>query len=152
MPKALVSIKRARPSHLNGINTLLERNGLLPITIDKIYKDSVAIVACMGESVVGFIWLGLMARQTMAYIDHFVVHEDFSGYGVGHALATKAHKAIQSKKTDYIFGVIRLENPSYTKSSINALKMAFGSDGYTYTYIFSTLSKINKELENGRRR
>jgi ribosomal protein S18 acetylase RimI-like enzyme len=134
-----MKIHRAHKSHLSRINTLLSNSGLLPITIDALNKRDIAVVVIDGPEVVGFIWCGLMAKKTKGYIDHFVVHPDYIGNGVGAMLGTKLLSVAQKLGVKFLFGVIE-HHASHDKSVINASKIGMQHYPVPHTIVFREIN------------
>lgn len=136
--------RKARPRDYSEIEALLQRHRMTadPSLIN--HRD-VALVAFDGDRIIGFLWVGLMAKNQMGYIDKFVVSSEYAGKGVGHELAQAALKECVKRGVREVHGFIR-EDASHYACGFNALKMAMASDGLPYTYVRGQLDFIVSEL------
>jgi len=112
---------------------------------DLVNDNDISLVATDGNKVVGFLWVGLMANNTMAYIDRFIVHQDYRGRGIGNKLGTAAFKQAAKKNVEEFHGFIKNDS-FYEASAVNALRLGLGGDNKPYTHVRGHLSFIASEL------
>ena len=119
----------------------------MTITESHLNKKDVALQARNNNGeLVAFMWAGIMANGTMAYIDKVVCHPDYAGTGIVRALYAEALRIGKQRGVKEAFGIIR-QDEHYIKAAANALKTAFGSDGYNYTYVVADINHVIKELQ-----
>ncbi len=94
----------------------------------------------------GFLWLGMMAKNTMCYLDKFTVHPDYTGRGVGNQLAHFAIQAAHKVGCRKTFGVIK-QDKYHDKSAMNALKVAIGATEGSYTFVCADIDMMISELK-----
>ncbi len=97
-------------------------------------------------NLVAFMWAGLMANGTIAYIDKVICSPEHAGRGVVRALYLEALKIGAKRGVKEAFGIIR-QDQYHDKAAANALKTAFGSDGYNYTYVLADVAHVMQELQ-----
>lgn len=95
---------------------------------------------------IGFLWVGLMAKNTLGYMDKFCVDKDYSKKGVGKALALALKDRLVKRRVKTVFGIIR-QDQYHDKSAMNALRMAVGGDQISYTYVIADVAHAIQELE-----
>lgn len=141
-------IKRATHSDIPAIRYLLMTNGAKMVLEDyHINKRDIALQARDKDTgaLVGFLWIGLMAKNQLGYLDKFVVDKAYSGKGIGNMLAKAALEECLKQKVRQVFGIIK-QDEYHDKSCVNALKMAMGSDAKPYTYVMTDIDHCVKEL------
>lgn len=141
----MVLIVRPKIQDLPGIQTLALNRGNMSVGQEHLNRRDIALVAKDASKIVGFLWIGLMAGNSMAYIDKFTVAQNYAGRGVGHALASAALMACKKRGVTEVHGFIR-QDASHAASSMNALKMALGADSHPYTYVRGQINFIEAEL------
>lgn len=72
-------IEASNYSQINEINELIQLNHDSLLTEDYLISDDSIALSLVDEfdKVVGFIWAGLMANRTVAYLDYFVIHPEY---------------------------------------------------------------------------
>lgn len=140
-------ISRCHKSDLPAIQYLMELYGNKCIVeANHINKKDIALQARLesGE-LIGFIWCGLMANNTIAYVDKVTVDPAHTGNGVIHNLYKELFKIAYSKGVKQVFGIIR-HDAYHLKSAKAALRMGLGGDTISYTHVFADLNKMKSEL------
>jgi len=139
-------IRRAISSDLAAIQQLLKEHSGHPIGPEHLNKRDIALVARGTDgSLAGFIWCGLMAKNTTGYIACFCVHPDWRGKGVGAALGKRVMQEAARQGATYVFGAIR-EGASHDASAVNALKIGMASDPVPCTYVYASVPKALHEI------
>lgn len=105
----------------------------------------ISLVAVNDNKVVGFLYVGLMAKNTVGYMDKFTIHPDYANQGIGQQLAVKALEESVKRGVREVFGIIQ-QDQYHDKSAMNALRMAIGSNGTPYTYVRADINFILSEL------
>jgi predicted GNAT superfamily acetyltransferase len=119
----------------------------LTLTESHLNKKDLALQARTDSGeLVAFMWAGFMANGTVVYIDKVVCRPDYSGSGVVRALYAEALRIGVSRGVREAFGIIR-QDQYHDKAAANALKTAFGSDGYNYTYVVADIQHCVRELQ-----
>jgi GNAT superfamily N-acetyltransferase len=136
---------RARPAHLPGIQVLLSKSGKMTIDSHHINHRDIAVVTELGGEVIGFLWVGLMAKNAVGYVDKFAVDPAFQGHGVGSALTQLALTECKKRGVREVHGFIKADQYQ-DASAMNALKMALSSDGAPYIYVRGQINVICSEL------
>lgn len=95
---------------------------------------------------VGFVFCGLMANKTQAYIDKATIHPDHHKQGILNLLYKELFKICYKLGVKEAFGIIRHDD-YHNASCINALKMGFGADALSYTYVMAQLEHMKSELK-----
>lgn len=141
-------ITESRPDHLVQINILLNHGGIPVITPEYLNSDSLALSAFDGDNLIGFLWVGLMASNTVAYIDKFCIHPDYSKKKIGNKLAKEMIKKCKQSGVRECFGVIG-HHKYHEKSAMNALKVAMSGHPHNYTYVEGNINYMASELGIG---
>lgn len=138
---------KATKGDLPAIRYLLNQYGKMIIGPEHLGHRDISICARNSEgAVIGFLYIGVMAQNTVGYIDKFCVDPAAKGKGVGNLLAKAAFTACQKRGVKEVFGVIR-QDEHHDKSAMNALKMAFGAHPESYTYVCADLAHMASELK-----
>lgn len=141
-----MNIRKALPADLPAIQELTGKFGM-PVSEAHINNRDISLVARATDgSLVGFLFCGLMAKNTTGYIDKFCVDPTYRKKGVGNALAMACLSELAKRKVRSAFGLIK-QDEAHDASAINALKMAMGSDGKPYTYVHGDVLNTIKELK-----
>lgn len=109
-------------------------------------KKDIALQARLesGE-LIGFLYCGLMANNTIAYIDKVAIDPSHTGKGVINAMYKELFKIAYSKGVKSVFGFIR-HDEYHLKSCKAALRMGLGGDPVSYTHVFANLNFMKSEL------
>lgn len=140
-------ISKCDKSDLPAIWHLMRKYGdKMVVTEHHINKRDIALQARLesGE-LIGFVWCGLLAKGTVAYMDKVAVDPDHTGKGVINALYTELFKIAYKKGVKEVIGFVRHDN-YHLKSCKAALKMALGGDKESYTHVFADLNFMKHEL------
>lgn len=131
-------VRLAKPKDLKAINELLSDYDLHPLDPATINHRDISVIAEDKGKVVGFIWAGLMKKNTLAYVDSYCVAKDLHKSGVGRKLAVKAYEEAAKRGVKKFFGIIKLDE-YHDASAVNALKVAMKTDGGNYRYVFGEI-------------
>lgn len=142
-------IRRAKKEDLPQIDALMNLYGLMTISPEHINKRDVSLVAeTQDKLIIGFLWMGVMAKNTLGYIDKVTVHRDYNKQGISQKLFKALTPWVKRLGIQQILGFIR-QDEFHNQSVVNALKMAVTSDGYPYTHVLvsvpNTLAELNLE-------
>lgn len=140
-------ISRCHKSDLPAIQYLMHLYGnKCVVGPEHINKKDIALQARLesGE-LIGFIWVGLMANNTIGYFDKVAVDPAHSGKGVINALYRESFKVLYHKGVKQVFGIIR-HDAYHLKSCKAALRMGLGGDPVSYTHVFANMNFIKSEL------
>ena len=141
-----MQIRRAKINDLHAIKHLLQQYAKCDIEPYHLNKRDIALVAYADSGeLIGFVWAGLMAGNKVAYVDKVAVAPGYTGKGVCQALYKEAIKLGAKVGVKEVQGIIRRDQ-YHDKSAMNALKCAFGADELPYTFVYTDLNKIQKEL------
>lgn len=105
-----------------------------------------------GDQILGYIWAGLMARNTVAYVGGFVVHPEHSHRGIGAKLARRLLEIGRGRGVKSFVATIK-HDEHHDKSAVACLRTGAGADPLPCTFIRGNLDFMHsqlKELENGR--
>lgn len=141
----MILIRRAYESDLIAINQLAVLYGYDPITRETLNKKDLSILAINDEVVLGFLWCGLMNKNTLGYLDHFLVHPHCTKKGLGNKLAQRMRTLCKIKGVQKVFGIIA-QSKFHDKSAMNALKMAMGAHSMPYTYVSTQIERSYQEV------
>lgn len=142
----MITIKRAKKHQIPQINKVLEEYNYTTIDASYINARDIALVAVDNKRVVGFVWAGLMRQNTVGYIGCIAISRSYAGQGVHHMLAKSMLERGTKLGVKECFGVIP-DTPYHDKAAVGALKMAMGSDGYTYTLVKGKIQNMVSELK-----
>lgn len=141
-------ISNATKQDIPAIQYLLASYGsklvLDPACINK--RDIALQARDESGKLVGFLWVGLMAKNTLGYMDKFCVDKDSSRKGVGKSLALAMKDQLVKRRVKTVFGIIR-QDQYHDQSAMNALRMAIGGDPLPFTYVVADVAHAVKELE-----
>lgn len=144
----MILISRAKKEDLPAIQHLMRMYGnKCQVEKEHLNHKDIALQARLDSGeLVGFLWVGLMANNSLGYIDKFAVDSNYSGKKIGNQLAHAMLKEVNKRKVKQVFGIIK-QDQYHDKSAINALKMAIRSDVTPYTYVIADLNMLNLELK-----
>lgn len=143
----MLLISRARKQDLPAIHELMRLYGSkMQVGSEHLNNRDIALQArnANGE-LVGFVWAGLMAQNTLAYIDKVAIRPDYAKQGVSQLLYHELFKLGARRGVKEVFGIIR-QDQYHDKAAVNALKMAFGADSLPYTYVRAQMAHVQAEL------
>jgi GNAT superfamily N-acetyltransferase len=127
---------------------LLQKYGKLVATESLFNHRDIALQARLDSGeLVGFLWVGLMAKGTLGYIDKFCVDPAYAGKGVGTALAMGMKEELVKRKVKTVFGLIQ-QDEYHEKSAMNALKSAMGAHKLPYTFVEADVAHAVEELKS----
>jgi len=107
-------------------------------------KD-IAIVACDKETVVGFIWCGVLASGTLGLVDFFFVSDKWRNKKVGQKLTKQLAKVCKLKKIKEVRAHIR-HDAFHDASAMNCLKAGLKADKVLSTGIYGSVEDCAKVL------
>lgn len=140
-------ISKCTQSDLPAIQYLMLKYGnKMIVTSAHINKKDISLQARLetGE-LIGFVWCGMLAKGTVAYMDKVAVDPEYAGKGVIHALYKELFKVAYSRGVREVIGFVR-QDQYHLKSCKAALKMALGGDKESYTHVFADLNFMKSEL------
>lgn len=118
----------------------------MDITRSHLNKRDIALqVRLPTGEIIGFVWCGLMANKTIAYVDKAVVHPAYHHKGVLNKLYLELLSKAYEVGVKDVFAVIK-HDEYHDASAVNCLRMAVGADSDSYTYVTNTLDKMKSEL------
>ncbi len=139
-------IRRAIRSDLPVIQDLASKYGKMEVGTEHLSHHDIALVARGADgSLMGFIWLGIMAKGTTGYIDKFMVAPEYRKRGVGQALTQALFTEALKRRVVHAFGVIR-QDEYHDAYATHALGTAMKGDPFTYTLIRNNLSDAVTDL------
>lgn len=140
-------ITRCRKSDLPAIQYLMHKYGdKMVVTEDHLNKKDIALQSRLpsGE-LIGFIWCGMLANNTVAYMDKVAVDPDYSSKGVINELYKEGFKMAYKRGARTVLGFIRHDD-HHLKSCKAALRMGLGGDPLSYTHVYADLNFMKSEL------
>lgn len=140
-------ITRCHKSDLPAIQYLMHKYGdKMIVTEHHLNKKDISLQARLpsGE-LTGFIWCGLMANNTVAYMDKVAVDPAYSGQGVVNSLYKELFKIAYKRGVRTVLGFVR-HDEHHLKSCKAALRMGLGGDTLSYTHVFADLNFMKSEL------
>lgn len=142
-----MDVRLAHRQDFDAIVSLLNEYGKFTITPRHINHRDISIIAYSPEGqCIGFLWAGLMAGNTVAYIDKFCVKKEFNGNRLGKRMAIRAMQEGVKRGVREVFGIIR-QDDYHDKSAMNALKSAIGADTLPYTFVRADLNYMVSEMK-----
>lgn len=94
----------------------------------------------------GVIWVGLMQKNRLGYVDYYVTDPEFARKGVGQGLARTTFGILQKLGVERVFGVINTDE-FHDRSAINALRIGMGAKARPHTLVFGELKTMGKEID-----
>lgn len=140
-------ISKCHKSDLPAIRYLMLQYGNKMIVEEThLNKKDIALQARLesGE-LIGFLWCGLMANNTIAYMDKVAVDPAHTGNGVINALYIELFRIAYKKGVRTVIGFVR-QDEYHLKSCKAALKMGLGGDAISYTHVYADLNFMKSEL------
>lgn len=141
-------ISRATKQDLPAIQELMKlySDKEIEVTEHHLNKKDIALqVRDDSGKLVAFAWAGLMAANTLVYIDKVVCDPNHAKQGVIKKLYLELFRLAVKRGAKEGFGIIR-QDKYHDAACINALKMAFGADQVGYTYVSGNSNRILSEL------
>ena len=143
----MIYLNEAKLTDLGAIKELTHIYGKDPVTEAHFNHRDIAIQAREEEGrLVGFIWAGLMAKNTIAYVGDLFVHPDVKNRKVGFKLCAMMLCKLLEKGVQTSIGFIE-QNQYHDRSAINCLKTSMGSTGIPCTMLYSDRERALKTLE-----
>lgn len=81
-----MNIRQANLLDLPRINFLIQSYSLAPIDANFINDKDMSIVAEKDNKIVGFVWGGVMANQSLVFIDYLTVDGMYANTNIGHKM------------------------------------------------------------------
>lgn len=131
-------------ANLNDVNSLLVRTAMLGLTPEHL-DNALGLVAYDGDKPIGCLWVGLMAKGTVGYIDKFYVDPDYTKKGIGNQMAKEMLSRVKALGVSEVFGIIG-HHQFHDQSGMNALKVAMGGDKVPYTLVTGNVNFMCSEL------
>lgn len=144
-------IRRATTSDLAQIHALNIEYALESMPEAFINNRDICLVAEDAGKIVGYIWAGLMARNTFAYVCGFVVRPDYSKSGTGQKLALELLRIARMKGVQSFVAAVR-QNEYHDACAVTALKCGTSAAKETCTLLMGNTAHMAaslKELESG---
>lgn len=141
----MIEIRRAKPYHIPDIHKLCNQYAYETVDKDCINNKDISIVALDDQTVIGFMWCGLMSNQKLGYISHFMVDAKYAKQGIGQLLYKRLYSVCKLKKVEKVFGIIA-QDEYHDRAAMNALKMAGKGYATPYTYVYASLNELEKVL------
>lgn len=131
----MIKVIRATKKHTRDIENLLLECGKFRFDGARINNRDLSFVALDRGSVVGFLWVGLMANRTFGYLDQYAVSPNCRLKGVAKALGAKALSVCSSIGVRQLFGIIK-HDEYHLASGSNAIKIGgAGIDPVSYSLV-----------------
>lgn len=127
-------VRRAKARDLAKIAELCTSCGFNAPNDKVINSQDIAIIAEDGTKAIGFLWCGLMAKNSIGFVDFFIVHPDHRGQKVGEAIGQQLIKISNLKKVDLIIGTVR-HDEFHDFSVANGRKIGLAPEPSSYTLI-----------------
>lgn len=144
----MVYISKATKQDLPAIDELLSKyDSIMRISPSYLNKRDVSLQA-RDESgkLVGFVWAGLLANRTLAYVDMAVIHPDHHHKGILLKLYRELFKICYSLGVKDMLGVIR-HDQYHDASGIQALRLGVGADSQNYTLVKANLEVMKTQAK-----
>lgn len=145
-------ISRATKADINAISYLMQESGKMSVSEDLFNNRDIALQARedSGE-LIGFLWCGLMAKNSIGYLDKLAVSKKGNHKLARKMLGLAMKDELVKRKVRSVFGLI-MHDQYHDRAAINALQWAFGAHSAPYTYVEADVQNSIKELEalNGR--
>lgn len=143
-----MQIKKATKDDFPAIHHLLGKYGKFTVSKKHLNHRDISVVAYTDEGeCVGFVWVGLMAGNSVAYVDKLCVSPEYARQKVGLKLAALAIKLSVERGVREVFGIIK-QDKYHDRSAMNALRSAIGADQEPYTYVRADLQHMVSELQS----
>lgn len=144
----MINLYRATKQDLPAVSELLNTYGKQSIYPEMLNNKDIAIQARDETGTcVGFIWCGLMAQNTVGYIDMFTVHPDHANKGIGKMLAQALMDTCLKRRVRSVFGVIK-HDQYHNKSAMNALRYAMAAYPDNFTFVYADVRNSALEVQS----
>lgn len=144
----MISISKATKADLAAVLHLSQLYGFKMPIDETLFNPTDIALQARDESgaLVGFVWMGLMAKGTLGYVDKVMVDPAYSGKKVVlPALYKELFTIALRRKVKQAFGIIR-HDQFHDKAAKAALNMAWGADAVPYTYVLAQAAHMAREL------
>lgn len=134
-------IRKAKYKDIPAINALVP-------TIEANYLVNgrdIAIVACDKDTIIGFIWCGVMGAGNYGLVDYFFVADKWRNKKIGQALAKQLAKVCKLKKILHLRAYIQ-HSDFHEASAMNCLKAGMKGDAVISTGVQGNVKDICKVL------
>ena len=138
-------IRRATQEDLSQIHGLCLKYGLESMRPEFINSRDICLVADIGGKIGGYIWAGLMARNTFAYVCGFTVDPQYSKQRVGENLAKELLRVARMKGVRSFVATIK-QDKYHDQCAVNCLKAGAGAAPESCTLITGDLGLMVKNL------
>lgn len=139
-------IRRATPSDLPSLHVLTTKYGLESVSDDFVNTRDICLVFEEDSRIKGYIWAGLMARNTFAYVCGFVVDPQFAKQRIGERLAKELLRVARMKGVKSFVATIK-QDKHHDKCAVNCLKAGAGAAPESCTLITGNLAHMAKSLQ-----
>jgi N-acetylglutamate synthase-like GNAT family acetyltransferase len=139
-------VRRAKRSDLPQISALQAQYGKMSVGPELINHRDIAIVAEDMGRIVGFVYCGLMAQNTLGYVDKIVVDRDCAHKRVCQSIYKELGRLLVRMNVKTVFGIVK-HDEFHDRAIMNALRMAMKGDAVPYTYIFTDVAHAAAELQ-----
>lgn len=136
-------ITKADASHLPGINLLMAPFFQVTIGPEHLGNDSIALVLVVDDQVKGFIWAGLLAGGTEAYIQHYVVDKSLHGKHIGAFMAIEIAERLIDVGIKRAFAHIEDQNLYGINSLTRCLQVGGTLSQSTFKFIEFNPSQVS---------
>ena len=142
-----MTVRLAHKQDYPAIVSLLNQYGKFTLTQRHINHRDISIVSYSptGECN-GFLWVGLMAGNTVGYIDKFCIGREYAGERLGKRMALIGIQECLKRGVREVMGIIR-QDEYHDKCAMSALKAAIGADELPYTFVRADLNYMVSELK-----
>jgi N-acetylglutamate synthase-like GNAT family acetyltransferase len=140
-------IRRANPSDIPAIHSLNRAYALEQMPEEFLNSRDICLVAETGGKVAGYIWAGLMARNTFAYVAGFAVDPTLSKQGIGERLAKELLRVARMKGVKSFVATIK-QDKYHDQCAVNCLKAGAGAAPESCTFITGNTDRMVKNLKD----
>lgn len=131
-------VRRAKAKDLAKIAELCTSCGFNAPKDNVINSQDIAIVAEVDNKVIGFVWCGLMAKNSIGLVDFFIIHPEHRGQKVGESLGQQLIKICELKKVNIMMATIK-QDQFHDFSLANGVKIGMTPDEASYSLITRVL-------------
>lgn len=139
-------IRPAALPDLPGIQKLFSFYEFSPIGEEIL--DDCAFVVEIEREILGFIWAGLMARGTVAYVDHFLIHPSLSRSGTGRNLCKTMVEELHARGCKIVLAHVLQDRFSF-KSLKSCIGVGMQLDARPQFQLIGNVPNMIEVIANG---
>lgn len=143
-------VTRATKADLSAVQALLDMYPGAHMTVGPEHfttKDIALQVRLGSGEMVAFCWVGVMAGNTVGFVDKVVIHPGYSKQGISTIIYQELVRLAAKRGVKSLFGTI-MQGAYHDASCANAVKMGMNTMPGSYSISYGSINEMSK-LMNG---